>query len=136
MNLDFAWQMVKIHLIQHRSWIQTENVLPLYLIQILELQFFLMMGFPLFKCLLSFLLARTIAEEVNNIQERKVEECLFIRLNYSVNFSVVSGGTALIAATSVAGQLAPAIGAAVLGIGGAAGGNMVAQNMCLGKFKL
>ena len=52
-----------------------------------------------------------------------------------MNFSVVSGGAALIAATSVAGQLiAPALGAAVLGIGGAAGGNMVAQRMCLGKY--
>ena len=49
---------------------------------------------------------------------------------------MVSGGAALIAATSVAGQLAPVIGAAVLGIGGAAGGNMVAQNMCLGKYDL
>ena len=50
-----------------------------------------------------------------------------------MNFSVVSGGAALIAATSVVGQLvAPALGAAVLGIGGV-GGNMVAQNMCLGK---
>ena len=48
----------------------------------------------------------------------------------------MSGGAALIAATSVAGQLAPVIGAAVLGIGGAAGGNMVAQNMCLGKSNL
>ena len=52
-----------------------------------------------------------------------------------MNFSVVSGGAALIAATSVVGQLvAPALGAAVLGIGGV-GGNMVAQNMCLGKHE-
>ena len=54
-------------------------------------------------------------------------------LQILVNFSVVSGGAALIAVTSVAGQLALPIGAAVLGIGGAAGGNMVAQSMCLGK---
>ena len=53
-----------------------------------------------------------------------------------MNFSVVSGGAALIAVTSIAGQLALPIGAAVLGIGGAAGGNMVAQNMCLGKYDL
>ena len=46
----------------------------------------------------------------------------------------MSGGAALIAVTSIAGQLALPIGAAVLGIGGAAGGNMVAQNMCLGKY--
>ena len=46
---------------------------------------------------------------------------------------MVSGGAALIAATSVVGQLAPAAGAAILGLGGAVGGNMVAQNMCLGK---
>ena len=50
-----------------------------------------------------------------------------------MNFSVVSGGAALIAATSVVGQLAPAVGASLLGLGGAVGGNMVAQNMCLGK---
>ena len=58
-------------------------------------------------------------------------------LNYaiSVNFSVVSGGAVLLGATSVVGQLvAPALGAAVLGIGGV-GGNMVAQNMCLGKHE-
>ena len=54
---------------------------------------------------------------------------------FSVNFSVVSGGAALVAATSVVGQLAPAVGAALLGLGGAVGGNMVAQNMCLGKNK-
>ena len=51
-----------------------------------------------------------------------------------MNFSVVSGGAALIAVTSIAGQLALPIGAAVLGIGGV-GGNMVAQNMCLGEYK-
>ena len=53
-----------------------------------------------------------------------------------MNFSVVSGGAALIAATSVAGQLFPALGVALLGLGGAVGGNMVAQNLCLGKYKL
>ncbi len=71
-----------------------------------------------------------------NIQ--KEEMCLKVKFDYcySVNFSVVSGGAALIAATSVAGQVAPAIGAALLGLGGAVGGNMVAQNMCLGNMNL
>ena len=53
-----------------------------------------------------------------------------------MNFSVVSGGAALVAATSLVGQFAPSVGAAILGIGGAVGGNMVAQNMCLGKYAI
>merc|ERR1712079_991940 len=52
-----------------------------------------------------------------------------------VNFSVVSGGAALVAASLIAGTgyLTPALG---LLFGGAAltGGNMVAQNMCLGPL--
>lgn len=56
--------------------------------------------------------------------------------DFLVNFSVVSGGAALIAATSVVGQLAPAVGAVLLGLGGAVGGNMMAQNICLGKNTL
>ena len=62
--------------------------------------------------------------------------CKLLKFFLLVNFSVVSGGAALIAATSVVGQLvAPALGAAVLGIGGV-GGNIVAQNMCLGKHTI
>ena len=62
-------------------------------------------------------------------------KCKVFKFSLLVNFSVVSGGAALIAATSVVGQFAPALGAALLGIG-AVGGNMVAQNMCLGKHTI
>ena len=117
--------MVKIHLIQHQNWIQTESVI---LIQILGTKYSMKMDFQSFKCLPLFPHVRTIAEEVNTYLGK-------IKLYLTKLFTVVSGGSALIAATSVVGQLAPpALGAALLGLGGAVGGNMVGQNMCLGSI--
>ena len=47
---------------------------------------------------------------------------------------MVSGGAALVAATSLAGQLSPAVGTWIMGGAVIAGGGMIAQNMCLGEF--
>ena len=92
MTLGSVQQKAKILLIPHQSWTLTENVISL------------IQGLQLLPPV------RIIAEEVRKICENMGVQVL-IEIIYSVNFSVVSGGAALVAGSLVAGSgtLTPAL---------------------------